>query len=124
VRHLFQAELNPSLRAFKYPLILKFTAGMQTETQWILGWGPRSIGRDTIELRLLDAVCPEVAFTISPSSNGIPIFKTPYSRIVLFNEKSISTCDINQGDQIQIGDNLIEFIILDSFEEGLEIENG
>ena len=94
------AALDPLLR-------LRFCSGLQNGTEWVLGYGPRQVGRGTPDLRLLDSDAPELCFEILPSPQG-PQFKTSHPEQVRLNGKALSTGYLRHGDQIEVLDNLIE----------------
>lgn len=98
-------------KAFNPPVCLKVKTGIQARQEWILGFGPRNFGADTLEFELFEPTTPDLAFTISPDQDG-PKFQTNHGGIVLLNEKPVSSDILREGDQIRIGDSLIEVSFL------------
>lgn len=86
---------------FDPPLILTFTRGVQFETQWYLGYGPRQIGSESIDLPILESSAPPLCFEVLPSLKG-PIIKTSFPQIVLINDQSLSTHNLKSGDRVTI----------------------
>jgi predicted component of type VI protein secretion system len=98
-------------KAFNPPVCLKVKTGIQASQEWVLGFGPRNFGADTLEFELFEPTTPDLAFTISPDEDG-PIFRTEHGGVVMLNEKAVSSDILREGDQIRIGDSLIEVSFL------------
>ena len=92
---------------FTPPITLTFLRGLQFETSWVLGYGPRKIGAKSIDLPIWEAQAPDVCFEIMPTPQG-PGFKTSNSGMVLLNDKSTPAATLKSGDLISIFDCLIE----------------
>jgi pSer/pThr/pTyr-binding forkhead associated (FHA) protein len=110
-------EDNPSAttttrpKAFSPPVCLRVKTGIQSKQEWILGFGPRNFGSEGLEFELFEPTTPDLAFKISPDDEGAR-FDTDHSTVVFLNEKPISTDILREGDQIRIGDSLIEVFFL------------
>lgn len=102
------ATPNESVRAFKQPLLLKVIEGVQTDTEWYIGWGPRRFGKSTLEFRMLEFGAPDVAFEISPNEFGDPVFSTAFPRAVLVNEGTRPSDFLEISDEIRVGNTLIK----------------
>ena len=89
------------LIAFDPPLILTFIRGLQFDTRWSLGFGPRLVGAESIDLPILEPGAPPLCFEILPSSTG-PIFKTNSPHIVLYNGQSRDNAPLKSGDMVSI----------------------
>jgi pSer/pThr/pTyr-binding forkhead associated (FHA) protein len=98
------SPFNPAVK-------LCFTRGIQVDTEWILGYGPRKIGSDEYDLTVFEPNAPETCFILFPTATGIK-FQTQHSDIVFYNGSAVKECLVKAGDEVSIGDSLIriEFI--------------
>lgn len=84
-----------------YPaLVLDFLRGPQTETRWIMGYGPRTVGRTSVDFPILEPLASEACFEIHPSSQGILLKVRGHE--VRLNGKVVSSEILKVGDRIQI----------------------
>ncbi len=113
-------QLNPEVvSAFPKIVELVFVQGPQLNQKITLGYGPRRVGRDGLDVEILEPSCPDVAFEVrpekqsegDPESSGIA-FYTKYPQIVILNGESRYGRHLKHGDQIQIGATTIEVHIL------------
>ncbi|MBX3020506.1 MAG: FHA domain-containing protein [Bdellovibrionales bacterium] len=88
-------------------LILEFVRGVQTNSKWILGYGPRRIGPVALDLPIWEPGAPEVCFEIHPTPQGL-LFKTQHPQIVKLNGQEIDNELLRMGDTIKINETLIE----------------
>jgi len=95
----------------KPALQIDFIEGIQAETSLILGYGPRKLGSDVLDIELQEPQAPAVAFEIHPDPNGIRFF-TRYPKQVLLNDGSVSSDVLKDGDLIRIGSSLIKVKLL------------
>jgi pSer/pThr/pTyr-binding forkhead associated (FHA) protein len=86
---------------------LSFIEGLQAETSVVLGYGPRQLGADVLDIELQDPESPDIAFELTPD-NGQILFSTKYPQKVLLNDQPIPSDHIKEGDQIRIGRSLIK----------------
>lgn len=86
---------------------LSFLAGLQAETEWIIGYGPRRAGSNSVDLPILEPFAPDICFELIPTPQGL-LFKTGYSEMVLLNDKSQGSVLLKDGDVIRIHDTKIE----------------
>lgn len=87
---------------------LTFFRGIQAETEWELGYGPRSIGRASIDLPIFEENAPpNKSFEILPSEDG-PIFFTKYPQEVQINGQAREKVALKNGDVITIYETQIE----------------
>lgn len=91
-------------------LQLKFLRGPQIDTVWSLGYGPRHIGRGSLDFPLYDEAAPELAFRVRAKGEQIQL-ETPHSKLVRLNDKFVSTEELTDGDLISIGSSLIQVSI-------------
>lgn len=96
---------NPDLKAFKQPLSLKFIEGVQIDQEFILGYGPRQVGTDVLDIELFEPQAPGLCFEIIPDDFG-PRIKTHDERVLL-NDLPVSSEILSEGDKIRIGLTLI-----------------
>lgn len=109
-------QINPEIiTAFPKIVELIFIQGAQLNQKITLGYGPRRVGRDGLDVEILEPSCPDVAFEIrpekqtegDPESTGIA-FHTKYPQIVILNGENRYGRHLKNGDQIQIGSTTIE----------------
>ena len=92
---------------FAHPIELHFIEGIQAESVITLGYGPRTIGSDCMDVEIEEPISPAVAFEINNKDSEV-IFKTDYSSLVMINGLPSSVHILNSGDRISIGTTLIE----------------
>ena len=90
-----------SLAALNPKLSLTFVRGQQYPTEWIIGYGPRSFGRNTPEFPIFEPDAPETSFSLTPSANGV-VFKSFDTEKVLLNGRPTKSEVIKTGDEIEI----------------------
>ena len=95
------------LEPFAPSLKLKFKSGAQKGDLWRLRYGPRRIGPNSLDLKVLEPQAPEICFSLSPQKNSA-LFKTLYPEKVLLNKKHISKKTLKSGDLISFGGSCIE----------------
>src|SRR6185503_3224045 len=83
----FQDQARP-LAPLQPALILEFVRGVQMNSKWILGYGPRRLGPNCIDLPILEPDAPATCFEIHPSADGI-MFKTEHSDLVRLNNEAV-----------------------------------
>ena len=88
---------------------LNFVEGLQAETSVVLGYGPRQLGADVLDIELQDPESPDIAFELTPD-NGQILFSTKYPQKVLLNDQAVPSDHIKNGDQIRIGRSLIQVV--------------
>lgn len=103
------------IQAFKSPLQMRFSQGLQFDESFIIGWGPRKFGKNTLEFSLSDPVAPDIAFTLSPGTKGEYVFFTKYPNIIFINGNSFKKAIVKTRDKIQFGDTIIELLELEYF---------
>lgn len=95
------------LAAFSPALILDFIEGFQVGESMTLGYGPREVGFDNLDVALTDPHLPEQAFELRPVTGGVEIRDlTPGE--VLVNSKGFESRFLQEGDLIQIGKTQIK----------------
>jgi|FLYM01.1.fsa_nt_gi pSer/pThr/pTyr-binding forkhead associated (FHA) protein len=87
-------------------LVLDFLRGPQAETRWVLGYGPRKVGRNSVDLPIYEADASPTCFEVFPSSEGISF--TAHGEEVRLNGERVSTEILKIGDRIQIFGTEIE----------------
>jgi len=92
---------------FQSLVVLRAIAGPNSGQNWILGYGPRKIGAKSIDVILAEPDCPDIAFTLTPTTDGCR-YQTQYSNLVRLNGNPISSELLYAGDQIHIGQTIIE----------------
>lgn len=100
-KSLFNVENSPvKLEPMRPALVLDFLKGPQAETRWILGYGPRKVGRLSVDLPIFELEASEICFEIFPSPEGVQ-FKA-VGKEVRLNGKKVSSEVLKVGDRIQI----------------------
>jgi hypothetical protein len=115
IQHIPKNQIENSVMAFKNPLQMRFTQGLQFEESIVVGWGPRRFGKSTLEFALTDPVAPGLAFTLSPGPKGEFVFTTSYPNIVFINGQKMKKAILMSGDKIKVGDTIIEILELEYF---------
>ena len=87
--------MNPALR-------LRFVRGVQTDTEWIIGYGPRIVGSDEYDLTIYEPNAPGSCFELIPLEQGDVELKTSHIDKVFVNNKSVNRHVLKEGDRIQI----------------------
>ena len=98
------AALTPAVR-------LTFLGGVQSETEWVLGYGPRRAGALSVDLPIFEPGAPEVCFEILPSPEGVT-FRTNHPNDVTLNGQPIRVKPLVAGDMIVVGATRIEVDLL------------
>lgn len=94
------------LHPFQRILKLNIIRGLQAETVWTLGYGPREIGPASVDLVLEESSAPPICFTVEADGPNI-IFKTDHPQLVKLNEKSVKSDTLKSGDVISIAETRI-----------------
>jgi predicted component of type VI protein secretion system len=95
-----------TLKPFDPLLVLTVERGPQIGTTWVLGYGPRNIGLDSVDLPLLDPQAPGIAFMVTPRG-AFAYFETLNAKKVRLNNKSVSAETLRGDDKITVGDTVI-----------------
>jgi pSer/pThr/pTyr-binding forkhead associated (FHA) protein len=91
-----------------YPaVVFEFVRGVQTNTRWVLGYGPRKIGAICCDLPIWEPGAPAVCFEVRLVSEGV-LFQTPRSDLVHLNGQEVDSQLLHSGDRIGILGTLIE----------------
>jgi pSer/pThr/pTyr-binding forkhead associated (FHA) protein len=88
-------------------LVLEFVRGVQMNSKWIVGYGPRRLGPNCIDLPIWEPGAPANCFEIHPTADGI-LFKTEHRDVVRLNNQAVDSRILHVGDTISIHDTLIE----------------
>ncbi len=114
-------QVNPeTISAFPNIVELVFIRGAQLNQKITLGYGPRRVGRDGLDIEIFEPSCPDVAFELRPAVqnehdpdavSGIA-FQTKYPQVVTLNGENRFGRHLKHGDLIQIGSTTIEVRIL------------
>jgi hypothetical protein len=99
--------VKTGITAFSPPIRLKIIRGAQAGTEWTLGYGPRSIGPNSVDLRLDDSSLPENCFCLEPHGSKV-IFKDESGGVALLNGKQVEAEEIKNGDVIAIKNTQIQ----------------
>ncbi|OFZ13797.1 MAG: hypothetical protein A2Z20_06015 [Bdellovibrionales bacterium RBG_16_40_8] len=103
-------KLKNKIRAilpFKPLVILQVTHGLQTGTEWTLGYGPRTFGASELDLHILDPGAPPHTFSVEPRNNRIYL-TTAHPQKIRLNGRAISSEELKNGDEIAVADTRIK----------------
>lgn len=101
---------NPQLGAaepFSPALKLTFIQGIQNEEEFVLGYGPRKAGADSLDIELFDSEAPSEAFDLLPGPGVVQIKIHEVGRVLL-NNKRVDSEVLKEGDLISVGTTLIK----------------
>ena len=100
-----QREVLPFPKLIK----LKILSGLQTGTEWTIGYGPRDVGHDSIDLPLFEKGLPSQCFRLIPKDQDVYLKVSDSAKgKVTINGREIDRAFLESGDEILIGDTLIE----------------
>ena len=89
------------IAGFHPPLKIKFTQGVQTGTEWTIGYGPRDVGPASPDLVLDEPGLPPNCFRLIPHAEGI-LLRTDGSVEVKLNGAAIDAVFLSHGDELEI----------------------
>jgi pSer/pThr/pTyr-binding forkhead associated (FHA) protein len=100
---------DSGLQPFHHVLTLAFNRGIQSGTEWVLGYGPREIGSSSVDLPLFEPGLPAKCFKIVPKASEaiIRVSEEAHGKILL-NGKRFESSFLRPGDVIEIGNTRIE----------------
>ncbi len=84
------------------PLYLYFSEGLQKGERWFVGYVPRSIGKASFDLTILDPQAPDECFRLITSKKNV-IYKTQVPEVVSINKKALREKILSSQDAIRIG---------------------
>lgn len=93
--------------ALEPAVVLEFVKGVQVNSKWTLGYGPRKIGATSLDLPICEPGAPAICFELHPTMDGI-LFSTKHPEQVKINGQSVDSKLLHMGDTIQILETLIE----------------
>ncbi|MBX7230683.1 MAG: FHA domain-containing protein [Bdellovibrionales bacterium] len=97
--------------ALEFPVRLTFLSGVQKQTRWTLGYGPRHVGAHSTDLPIFESGAPPFCFSILPRPHGVD-FQTDSPDLVLINGNSLPHRLLEHGDIISFGETRIEVEII------------
>ncbi len=100
----FEKELRDQpvqVMAFDPLVSLRFIQGPQAPQLWALGYGPRKVGGQSLDLPLEEPGAPALCFELHPQPKGLS-FVCPESSVVKLNGESVSSQALQDGDVISI----------------------
>lgn len=88
---------------------LAITRGLQTGTEYYLGYGPREVGSVSMDLPLFEDGVPQKCFQVLPEQRDavIAVHKDALGKVLL-NGRFVETSSLKAGDMIDIGTTRIE----------------
>jgi hypothetical protein len=108
---------KPSKNLFPFlkPLKLSVRKGTQAGTEWTLGYGPREVGGNSIDLPLHETGLPAKCFSLVPDERDVvlKVSDTAKDRVRLNGKIVIGSSIVGSGDMIDIGDTRIEVTVIE-----------
>jgi hypothetical protein len=102
-----EEQSEKSTIPFKTTVTLNFITGIQKDTKWFVGYGPRKIGAYSVDLPIFEKDAPDICFEIRPQKAEIE-FVTSYPKLVKINNKSTGSTLFTAGDVISINNTRIQ----------------
>ena len=93
---------SDQIRMFTKPVELTAVAGPQTGQTWTIVYGPREIGSESLDIRLLEEGIPNSAFQIEQSNSGVMLKTEHADKISLNGVAGKRSHALNDGDEIEI----------------------
>ncbi len=96
------------LQALNPTVLLTVTHGPAADQVICLGYAPRQIGRDVLDVELRDPLAPPHAVDINPSKGGTGVaLINRAGNQVKINSQPFLSHEIRDGDQLQFGSSII-----------------
>ena len=101
-----------TFKLFKSPLLLKVETGPQADDEYLVSWGPRDFGPQSLEFQLEFPPFPGILFTLTPNAEGEVIFSTNHPQYASLSGQTTPVNVITNGCKIIAGNSTIsvEFI--------------
>ena len=103
-------EGRRQIMAFDPAVTLKIVRGPQSGTEWTLGYGPRAIGSESVDLNLEDTEFPGVCFKLIPDPDGVA-FSNETDKLVKLNGEWVAHEVLKDGDLIDISHTQIQVVL-------------
>lgn len=100
------------LAPFHRAVQLSITKGLQSETVWTLGYGPREVGPSSVDLVIEDPGAPPICFSVFQKDEEI-YFATDRPDVVLLNNSSVKSDTLEDGDLISFASTTIKFSFIE-----------
>ncbi len=97
------AKVHP----FNPPLELLFRQGPQAGESVVLGFGPRRVGSQVLDLELQDPSAPPLAFELRANATGVEVHSLNPDGVLLNGER-VRNHQLREGDLIQVGQTVME----------------
>lgn len=96
-----------SFKLFKRPILLKVESGPQADDEFLVAWGPRDFGPQSLEFQLEFPPFPAILFTLSPNAEGDIVFSTNHPNFASVSGQILPTGVITSGSKIIAGNSTI-----------------
>lgn len=103
----YQMDIAPFFEALK----LSFIAGLQTDEELFLGYGPRRAGFHHFDISLLEPACPDELFELRPTSDGILLICFD-SEFMTLNGNAVTKVTLSDGDTLAFGRSKIRISMI------------
>lgn len=103
---------NREVTAFDFVFRLSIKQGIQAGTEWTIGYGPRDVGGNSVDLPLLEKGIPAQCFRLLPRPDEVllKVGDDAWGKVLINGERAESNFLVN-GDKIAVGDTVIEVSI-------------
>ncbi len=105
------SQVRPEKReifAFLPAVKLKFVTGIQCDTEWTIGYGPRRFGIESSEFPIFEIGAPPICFSLFHGPTSGISFITEFPDKVLLNGQAVKSGLIKAGDEITIENTVIQ----------------
>jgi pSer/pThr/pTyr-binding forkhead associated (FHA) protein len=115
---LVRRRPGQSVKAFSPLIELRFLRGLQAGQIWVIGYGPRSVGANSIDLRLEEPGIPGLCFQLVPESDGPSLVVHPSSQgEVRLNSRVVTHSLLRDGDIVDIRNTRMSIGLLKTEDE-------
>ena len=108
VKSLEMPQEASKIVPFQKCVYVRIKSGLQSGTEWVLGYGPRNIGLDASDLCILDENLDDTMLKISQEAEGVRI-EAESGRSFFVKDKKKNTEILKDRLSIQLGNTLLEF---------------
>lgn len=96
------------VRSFTPALRLEFVQGPQAQEELVLGYGPRVVGLDHLDISLTDLQAPENSFELRPGPGSATLRDLSGGQTKLNHKPAPPDASLREGDLISIGRTVIK----------------
>ncbi|MFZ4403722.1 MAG: FHA domain-containing protein [Pseudobdellovibrionaceae bacterium] len=102
-------NIDVALNAFPRLIKLSFISGPQSGVQWVLGYGPRWVGADSMDCELIGPDAPDLGFALQSETNSLAVqIICKAAGKILLNNQTFQQQYLQEGDIISFGKTRIQ----------------